>query len=169
MELDNARAIYSDQHPKVQTLLSRIAELEPEAADPNTRVAALALQKLDTLLAQIPMNALALKALERDHQRAEAQYETAISRLESAAIEQRIALRTESDQLTLVERAIQPDMPEGPQQKIIWALGGALALILAAVTAAILAKSDKYIRRPKDLQMGLGLTPYAVIPNMRPA
>lgn len=168
-ELDSVRAIYSDQHPNVQTLRSRIAELDPVSADPNASLAARALTELDTLLAQIPMNALALQALERDHQRAEAQYETAITRLESAAIGQRIALRTESDQLTIVERAIRPETPEGPQQKIILALGGALALILASVAAAILARSDKYIRRPKDLQTGLGLTPYAVLPNMRPA
>ena len=168
-ELEKARAIYSDQHPTVLALLAKIQELEPTTPDITENLSVTALSRIDALLAQIPMNELALGALRRDHDRAQAQYDAAIERLEAARIEQRIAMRTEGDQLSIVEPAIRPDLPQGPRQKIIFALGSALAVVLAGLAALFMARSDTRLRRPKDLHTSLGLTPYAVIPRMQPA
>lgn len=167
-ELEEARAIFSDQHPTVLSLLAKIQELEPNTPEITENLSVVALSRIDALLAQIPMNELALNALRRDHDRAQAQYDAAIQRLETARIEQRIAMRTEGDQLTIVEPAIRPDLPEGPRQKIIFAAGSALAIVLAGLAAILMARSDTKLRRPIDLHTSLGLTPYAVIPQMQP-
>ncbi|WP_299304802.1 hypothetical protein [uncultured Litoreibacter sp.] len=168
-EISAARSVYSDQHPKVKLLVARLGSVATGQAlsTAENPLIADALSRVDAQLAAIPSNGLALKALTRDHDLAENQYKQAVSRLEAAAIEERIALRTNGDRLSIVERAALPDSPTGPRQKVLLAGGIGLAFLLAIAAAVLRARGDPHLRRSRDLEVGLGLRPYAVIPNMQ--
>lgn len=170
-ELTAARAIYAEQHPLVQALAAKLSKLSPDLTPVQAANPAIAqeLTRIDTALSEIPANELTLDTMQRDYDLAEAQYTSAMTRLEAAAIEERIALRTKGDRLSIVERAALPDGPAGPRQKIVLAFGVLLALLIAIGTAVLRARSDTHIRRPKDLEKALDLMPYAVIPQMKPS
>ena len=169
-ELSAARAIYAEQHPVVQALEAKIARFDPVSApDVNADPALLQqLTQLDAALAAIPGNGVRLDTLQRDYDLAEVQYTSAVDRLEAAAVEERIALRSKGERLSLVERAALPDAPSGPRQKIILASGILLSFLITIGVGILRARADTRIRRPKDLERALGLMPYAVIPQMKP-
>ncbi|MDA8746843.1 hypothetical protein N9M66_01385 [Litoreibacter sp.] len=170
-DLTAARAIYAEQHPLVQSLAAKLAQIAPTQAVIQTNSPELAdeLNRIDIALSEIPANELQLDTLQRDYDMAESQYTSATNRLEAAAIEERIALRAKGDRLSIVERAVLPDAPAGPRQKIVLAVGILAAMLLAIGTAILRARSDQHIRRPKDLETALDLMPYAVIPRMKPS
>ena len=120
--------------------------------------------QIDAALALIPANALRLEALQNTHDLAQAQYEEAVARLEAAAVEERIALTAKGDRISIVEAALPPDLPSGPRNKIVLALGSLLSCIIALAIAALRIKNDQVIRRPQDLMHSLDIRPYAVIP-----
>lgn len=165
-EIKAAKTIYSDQHPKVQMLLAklnaRVSVAQPTSA--TNPILAERLTQINATLAAIPANELRFKALQRDHDIAETQYETAVKRLEAAAIQERIALRDNGDRLSIVERASAPDLAAHPKKRIAMAIGLAFSVLAGAVVGVMRARADPYLRRPSDLKVGLGLIPYAVIP-----
>lgn len=169
-DLDAARAIYSDQHPKIQLLQTKLNRLgsTPATAPPKHAGLTEKLADLDASLAAIPANELKLQALQRDHDLSEAQYKSAVSRLEAAAIEERIAMRENGDRLSIIEHAQLPDLQGGSRHRLILAFGLALSVLTALATAFLRARADPYMRRPFDLESGLGLRAYAVIPTLKP-
>ncbi len=167
-KVEAARTLYSDKHPKVQQLLSQLAKFDqtdPKSAQKPAELAA-ELARVDAVLKTIPTNELRLNAAEREHSLAEKQYEAAIGRLETAAIEERIAVRSNGDRLSIVERATMPDVSTGPKQQIVLAMGLVGSILVAAGLAFLKARHDPYVRRAQDLENGLGLKAYAVIPPM---
>ena len=165
-ELKAAEARLSANHPRLRFLRAQIDQAEPTAqrrpvpADPKAREIA----RLDLALARIPANGLRLEALEDAHKMAQDQYESAVSRLEAAAIEERIALLAEGPRISIVEAATPPALPAGPRQKIALAAGIALSCILALIFAILRARTDPILRRSQDLFEALKISPYAVIP-----
>ncbi len=165
-EMAAASALYSGQHPKIRALAAQLKDTAARANAPTTDASSVQedIERIDLALALIPANSLRLTALEDDHNMAQDQYEGAVSRLESAAVEERIAQRADGERLSVVQAAILPTLPSGPRQKIALALGLMLSTLLAISAAVARIRLDKVIRRPRDLQTSLNLIPFAVIP-----
>ncbi len=173
-ELGAARGLFAETHPTVRALASRLDRVTLTPSDEDAPLAELTdvaeqLARIDARLSEIPANGLSLAALEREYDMAETLYETAVARLDAAAIEARRSARENKSRLTIIEHAIPPTLPEGPRQKIALAGGIALSFILAIGFAILRGRGDTLIRRPRDIEASLSIRPYAVIPAMRPA
>ncbi|MEM6407334.1 MAG: hypothetical protein AAF700_02835 [Pseudomonadota bacterium] len=168
MELRSATTLYSDAHPRVRSLESQIKRAEPQVnTDAPQPVGSSDISQIDAALARIPANALRLEALQNDHDLARRLYEEAVARLEAAAIEERITLTAQGDRITIVEAALLPELPAGPQNKIILALGCLISCLLGLALAVLRIRADQVVRRPQDLMSSLQIKPYAVIPRAR--
>lgn len=165
-DLKSAEARLSSNHPRVKFLQAELTKSRPvPIMRPETTYdTAGEIARLDAALAVIPANSLRLEALQDEHQMAQSQYETAVERLESAAVEERIALLAEGPRITIVEAATPPALPAGPRQKVALAGGIALSAVLALLFAIFRARLDPILRRPRDLVESLKISPYAVIP-----
>ena len=166
-ELKAANSLYSARHPRVRALMAELGETEPFLGAPNEakQPAPADLTQIDAALALIPANGLRLDALTSTYDLARQHYETALSRLETAAIDARIAERAKADRITIVEAASPPALPSGSRRKIAFSAGLALSCILALIAMILRQRADPYIRRPQDIRTGLNITPYAVIPS----
>lgn len=168
-ELEEVRAIYSDQHPTVRALEAKISQTTPDRTTAVKDLVQDALAQLDAKLTQIPINELALRALQREFDWAETQYRAALERLEDAEVTQRILQRSEGGSLQIVELAHLPEQANDSRKRLMVAGSAVIAFLLGLGVVAARLHGDRKVRRPKDLETHMGLTPYAVIPLMRSA
>lgn len=192
-ELVSARAVYSENSPRVQMLLSRISALEEQVAaevtplgendepmdllglqitEVDARMEALdrqlgdveaELAELQDSIERTPANAIALQGLRRDYESIEGQYNRALDRLSTAATGERIEVMNRGQRVSVIEQALPPNAPTDPNRPAI-AMAGAGAGLLAGLGLVVLLEVlNKAIRRPTDLTRSLGITPIATI------
>lgn len=193
-ELDNARAIYAPDNPKVRLIEAQIATIkrstlfdlgstdptaqpmnnyELQLADLDGQIAFLQGDKasieaemaaLQASIDATPTNAIELDVLQRDYDNVQIQYNTAVARLSEAATGDRIESLSKGQRITVVEPAIVPTSAAKPNRKVIAAGSVGAGLMAALALVFLLEWMNRSIERPVDLVTALGITPLATIP-----
>ncbi|NNL34732.1 MAG: lipopolysaccharide biosynthesis [Silicimonas sp.] len=126
-------------------------------------------EQLDGLrdaIERTPEVAIRLEALNRDYQNIQNQYDRAVTSLATAKVGESVELQNRGERVSVIERAVPPNRPSGPNRKLI-AGGGVLAgSALAALFFVLTELLNRSIRRPIDLTRGLGVQPLATIPYL---
>lgn len=195
-ELNSALTVYSEDNPKVKLLRARLenlqAEIEAEGgpvatADPAKQVLDLQLAEIDSrrefILTEIsrseaelvelqdaiertPENAIRLSALEREYENIQGQYNAAVAALGKAQTGERIEVLSKGERITVIEQAVPPTSPNSPNRKLIAGGGVLLGSGLAAAFFVLTELLNRTVRRPIDLQRGIGVQPLATIPYL---
>jgi uncharacterized protein involved in exopolysaccharide biosynthesis len=193
-DLESARALFSDQNPRVRMLIARVEQLEREVAqtagvetglDPMQAMFNLQMSELDAresfveeqlrlvteelegiedALARTPSNAITLQALERDYANISARYDAATSRLATAAVGERIELTSKGQRITVLRQAVVPREPASPNRPLIILGGIAAGIGLACGLVVLLELLNRTVRRPADLTRALQITPLGTVP-----
>lgn len=185
-ELAQARALYSERNPRVVLIATRVAALRraveaerladsrsrPDpASGPAARAARSAelgrqITARERALADIPANALALEAFDRDGAAMRQRYRAAVEKRDAARRAERIALSAGGERLEVVSPPEVPSDPVAPRRRLILTGGIGAGLVAGAVLAVLLEISDRRVRRGRDLVRHLGITPLAVLPRI---
>ncbi|MGR3372935.1 GumC family protein [Pseudooceanicola nanhaiensis] len=193
-QLREALSVYSDTHPRVAMLRSRIGTLEAvlearnpdaEPETPGERVFNAQIVEIDSQLEALhdtisdlepeiaslqatiertPTNAITLSAMERDRANIQSQYDTAVSRLSAAATGERIEVLSKGQRLSVIERAVPPARPSEPKMILMGAGAVGLGLVLGIVAVVLREILNPKIRRPAEISKKLGITPLGTIP-----
>jgi polysaccharide chain length determinant protein (PEP-CTERM system associated) len=194
-ELASALVIYSPQNPRVRAMQTQVAALERAVADqlgssedsgaPSTfdlqmadidgQIDFLAEQKgllereltaLEASIEATPRNAIALGALESDHDNLRVQHNQAVASLADARMGDRIEVTARGQRITVIEPASVPAAPAAPNRKLIAAAGLGAGLALATAFVVLLELLNRSVRRPAELVGALGIAPFGTIPYM---
>ncbi|WP_146174216.1 hypothetical protein [Litoreibacter ponti] len=164
-ELANARALYSDQHPAIKLLN---AQIEHGTAQPTAPI----LADLEDRVASAT-TALA-RAQDDERQRADLEAQVAIAsaahlRAQDALAEARLKGDASFRPFNVIEDATA--QPEISAKKLLAARIAILGIsALAAIgLIAMRFKLDRRVRRPRDLARGLGIAPFATLPDLGPS
>lgn len=167
-ELEAASGIYSDIHPKVRLLQTRIARAKAKITAP-TRI------QTQDLLERIQ--------LVNDKLAEGTAFNETTRQLQREIEVQSIAAQSTFDALVSAERASEAStigfkiiqdatITSHRQERLRDALLVALAfftLTVAAATVALKIRFDRPIRRPVDLQRSLGISTFATLPDLGPS
>lgn len=152
----------------VQTALlnSSLSEIDDrlEAIEADKEAAETELDEISRLLAAVAGNAIALDALERDHQNIQGRYNAAVNNLDTARLDLRVLRSSQGQRIDVIEGASVPQVPTGPNRTRIAAMGVGAGLGLAAAYFMLLEFLNRTIRRPAEIQSRFNIVPIAVIP-----
>ena len=193
-ELNRLLSIYSESNPRVKMVRSQITQLQAsmtpagdgsanvdpmqtmldlQIADIDGRIEFLSssiasteaeLADLQIAIEKTPENAIRLEALTRDYDNIQNQYNQSVSSLATAKVGESIEIQGRGERVSVIERAIAPNVPSGPNRKLV-AGGGVFAGLGLATLFFVLAELlNRTIRRPVDLTRALGIQPLATIP-----
>ncbi|WP_300039341.1 Wzz/FepE/Etk N-terminal domain-containing protein [uncultured Roseobacter sp.] len=193
-DLDQALAVYSETHPRVRLLQSRIGQLESvvagqlsggdaggasildiNLAEIDARMADLSrsisetsgeLERLRLSIEATPSNSIALGALNRDYQNIQSLYNAAVRNLSEAQMGERIEVTSKGQRVSVLEGANVPNRPSGPNRTKLIAAGVGAGLGLAVGFFVLLELLNRSIRRPAEIVSRFGVTPLATIPFM---
>lgn len=161
---------------------------EGEAVDPQAAILDLQIQELDQRIAALvelnktysgqieelqdtidrtPSNQITLDALGREYDILEAQYNTAVSRMNTAAEGERIEVLSKGERITILEQPSIPTDPTSPNRPLIAVAGSALGMGAAVALIVLLELLNNSIRRPVELTNRFGITPIGVVPVIR--
>jgi hypothetical protein len=137
---------------QVETLESVIEEARAE------------LVRLEDAISRTPLNAITLQSLERDYENIRGQYDSSVARLAQASTGERIELTSRGQRISLIEAASVPQNPARPNRKLIAAAAGVAGVGLAVGLFVLLEILNHTVRRPTEIQRGLGIEPLVTIP-----
>lgn len=193
-ELNRLLSIYSETNPRVKIVRSQIAQLqasmapggegsanidpmqtmlELQIADIEGRIEFLTssiasteaeLAELQVAIEKTPENAIRLEALTRDYDNVQSQYNQAVSSLATAKVGESIEIQGRGERVSVIERAIAPNVPSGPNRKLVAGGGVFLGFSVASFFFVVAEVLNRTIRRPVDLTRALGIQPLATIP-----
>lgn len=192
-QLNGALSVYSESNPRVKMLRAQIEQLEEsmrpagdaaksdpmqnmldiQIADIDARISFLEgdiakiedeLEVLQKAIEKTPENAIRLDALTRDYDNVQTQYNQAVASLGTAKVGESIEVQGRGERVSVIERAIAPNRPSGPNRKLIAGGGFFAGAALAAVFFVLTELLNRAVRRPVDLTRGLGVQPLATIP-----
>ncbi|MEM9600023.1 MAG: chain length-determining protein, partial [Pseudomonadota bacterium] len=121
---------------------------------------------LQEAIADSSANGIALSALERDYQNIQARYNAAVNNLNSARMSERIESTAQGQRITVIENAVVPRVPTGPDRPRTAIMGAAFGIVLAGAYFMLLELLNRAIRRPEELISRFEVTPIAVVPYM---
>ncbi|WP_187431101.1 hypothetical protein ROLI_045190 (plasmid) [Roseobacter fucihabitans] len=124
------------------------------------------LEELATAINRSSNNAIALNDLEREYQIIESRYNAAVANLNAAQMSERIESTAQGQRISVIENAIVPQVPTGPNRPKIAIAGIGAGLGLAGAYFALLEFLNRTIRRPAELVSRFNITPIATIPYM---
>jgi len=193
-QLAQLKSIYSDTHPQVIQVKAQIKVLDEVVRGtakntPNSNAIPSQMQlnleqiegnleflakqrsgleaELETIKAtieQTPNVSMSLNVLNRSYAALQAQYNSAISQLNTAKTGESIEVRQQGERFEVIEQPGVPEEPESPQRLLIaaGAIFGGLGVGLALTV--LLELLNKSVRRPSELVSGLGIQPFATVP-----
>ena len=193
-QLAQLRLRYTDEHPDVQALVARIAQLQKagpastgtdvEAADegPRTRVdqarrevALLREQQVDLekRIAQFsarvetaPRTEQEIQSLTRDYQKLSENYSALLAKKLDAQMASKLERRSKGEQFRIVDPAFLPVKPSFPNH-LKFALGGGLLGLLIGLALAVSADFlDPSVRYVRALETALPFPVVGVIPHV---
>lgn len=193
-ELNNALSVYSESNPRVKLIRAQIERLESSMVtgdsaaqdlDPMQTILDLQLADIDSRIAYLeediakseaeiarlreaiektPENGILLEALTRDYENVQGQYNRSVASLATAKIGESIEVQGKGERVSVIERAVPPSNPSGPNRKLIAGGGVFAGGALATLLFVLLELMNRTIRRPIDLARGLGVQPLVTIP-----
>jgi polysaccharide chain length determinant protein (PEP-CTERM system associated) len=190
-QLAQLRLRYTDEHPDVQAVVARIAELQKAApagsADagedaPRTRVEQARREvallrdrqaELEKEVAQFnarvetaPRTEQELQSLTRDYQKLSENYSALLTKKLDAQMASRLERRSKGEQFRIVDPAFLPVRPSFPDH-FKFALGGALLGLLLGLAIAVSADFlDSSVRDVRTLEAALPYPVAGVIPHV---
>lgn len=151
-----------------QTTLYRLQleQFDSRIAQLDERIPAITdeLSALQAAVAETPLNAISLQSLQRNLDNTRQQYDSAVAGLARARVGEQIELTAQGQRITLIEAANVPNEPASPNRPLIAAAGVGAGLGMAAALFVLLELLNSAVRRPVDVQKGLGIVPLATIP-----
>lgn len=170
VDLAVAKGLYSDLHPKVRLIRSRISqELSQQKSselDDATRFALAArLSQIEVRIETADAAFLIQKSLEQDVAVATTGRNQALTMLNAAQ------LRAEANSMHLKEvQTATLENDGGARKRMALFVVLALAALLVTMGAIWLRiRTDQRLRRPVDLKRTLGITPFATLPDLGPS
>ena len=124
------------------------------------------LDELESSIAATASNAVILNGLERDFANIQERYNEAARNLNQARMNERIEVTAQGQRVTVIENAVVPQVPSGPNRIKLIAAGVAAGGGLAIGFFMLLELLNRTIRRPFEMQSKYGIIPIAVIPYM---
>jgi uncharacterized protein involved in exopolysaccharide biosynthesis len=140
---------------------TRITALDSELAATNTELGG-----LEASIAATSANAIMLASLERDYDNIQARYNAAVNNLNQARMGERIESAAQGERITVIESAVVPQEPSGPNRKKLAAMGIGAGLALAAGWFLLLEMLNRTIRQPGEMKSRFGIVPIVSIPYM---
>jgi polysaccharide chain length determinant protein (PEP-CTERM system associated) len=191
-QLRALRARYTDEHPDVQALQGRIAELEKrlEEASPITeapttirsqleqsRIESRTLQaKRDELekriamfqgrVEEVPRTEQELAVLTRDYQKMNENYLALLNKKLDAQMAERLEKRWKGERFRILDPAYQPENPVFPRRSLFLSAGIVLGLLLGLVLAFVGEYFDHTIKSLGELEATLPYPVLAAFPHM---
>ncbi len=197
-QLAQLRTRYTDKHPDVKALVSRIAALESaassaapsapridpaaEAAQRRVEQARLEVQDLKARLAEVDKRIAAFQArveaapereqeivgLTRDYQKLSDNYSQLLSKKLEAEMASHLEQRYKGQQFRVIDPAYLPVQPSFPNRRL-FALAGALAgLLLGLGLAVVVDHLDPTFKEADEASAALNLPVLALIPHVKP-
>ncbi len=126
--------------------------------------------ELDALRVSIeatPSNAITIDTLDRNYANTRTQYDLAVSNLGRAQTGDVIEALAKGQRISIIEQAIAPREPQSPNRPLIAFGGVAGGIALGLAVVLLMEVLNTAVRRPQDLTMKLGITPFATLPLMR--
>lgn len=192
-ELDAARLIYSDQHPRIKALQAQVLSLERVAAAQGgapTDTAGMSLfdiqraqldgelkfieqekalvteqiAALQESIAKTPANAAREAELARESEITRSQYTEAVARLAAAQTGERIEALSKGQRISVIEQPVLPLEPASPQRGLIVLGSLAAGTALGLGLVVLLEVFNRAIRRPSELVAALSIMPIATLP-----
>lgn len=142
----------ADIDSRIEFLEDDITKIEEELA--TLRIA----------IEKTPENGIRLEALTRDYENIQNQYDRAVASLATAKVGESIEVQGRGERVSVIERAVPPNYPSGPNRKLIAGGGFIAGTGLATLIFALMEVTNRAIRRPVDLTRSLGVQPLATIP-----
>jgi uncharacterized protein involved in exopolysaccharide biosynthesis len=154
----------------------QLSAFEIQLADIDTQIEASSeerarlneeLANLQVSISATPGNAIRLAAMQRDYDAVQTQYERAVSNRAAAETGDVIENLSKGQRITVLEPAVAPSEPNSPNRRLIAAGGVAMGGALGLGLVVLLELLNSSIRRPKDLETGLGIRAFGTVPLMR--
>jgi uncharacterized protein involved in exopolysaccharide biosynthesis len=126
-------------------------------------------EEIDELLVAISTssgNEIQLSALQRDYDNIEKRYNDAAANFNEARMSERIETTAQGRRITVIENAIIPESPSGPNRPRVAALGAGFGVALAAGFFMLLETLNRSIRRPAELTSRFNVVPIMTIPYL---
>lgn len=125
-----------------------------------------ALKETQESISKTTANTLTLEALERDLERIQARYDSAVANFNSAQVSERVEATAQGERMIVIESANTPQVPSGPNRLGIAAVGVFFGLALAIGYFVLLEALNRTIRRPAELVDIFDTVPMATIPYL---
>ncbi len=122
------------------------------------------LADLQASIGQTPNVEMQLNVLNRDYAALQGQYEMAQVRLNTAGLGESIEARNQGERFTVIEQASVPEEPESPNRVLIAAAGIIFGLMSGLGLIVLLELLNNKIRRPVELEKGLGIQAFSTVP-----
>lgn len=160
--LADESVLFSDLHPRIKLLKAQIEDAQHAAPKPNTEALEQEIARLTSRLAA---------AQEDQRQRTVLQNRVAaltssLARAQDALADAKLSGEAQILRLKLIQDAqAEPDISA---KKVLAAQLAIVGLGLAAAGAmiAVRLRMDRHVRRPVDLAKGLGIAPFATLPDL---
>lgn len=143
-----------EANKRIETLTSQIE---------STKVA---LKETQERISETTANSFQLEELERDLNRIQGRYDSAVANLNSAQVSERVEATAQGQRMNVIENASVPQIPSGPNRLGIAAAGLVVGLAMAIGYFALLEMLNRTIRRPAELSELFDTVPMATIPYM---
>jgi len=121
---------------------------------------------LQSAISQSSANGIELAALERGYINIQARYNAALNNMNVAQQSRRREDTAQGQRITVIENAVIPRIPTGPNRLRIAILGTGIGLALAGGFFMLLELLNRSVRRPAELISRFNVTPITVIPYM---
>lgn len=125
------------------------------------------LEALQETIAATPANTIRLQGMRRDYEAVQAQYERAVANRSAAETGDVIENLSKGQRISVLEQAIAPSSPNSPNRALIAAGGVVMGGAMGLGVVVLLELLNTSIRRPKDLETGLGIRAFGTLPLMR--
>jgi polysaccharide chain length determinant protein (PEP-CTERM system associated) len=194
VELAALRARYTDAHPDVQTLLSRIARLEqatnPQSADPSsaatdssslraarqevrtlrTRQADIAARvaSFEARVDQTPRTEQELTTLTRDYNTLRENYLTLLNKKMSARMAEQLEKQWTGDRFRILDPAQVPESPVFPKPTLFLVVGLFAGLALGLASAVTVEALDRSVKTAAELESLLEQPVLASVSHIAP-
>jgi uncharacterized protein involved in exopolysaccharide biosynthesis len=190
-ELASALVVLSPTNPRVKALQTEVAALEEavnsqlgatgggqlspfevQMLDIDGQITYLAeqktylekdLQALDASIAATPANSIRLAELQSNYETLRVQYEEAVGSLSEARMGDRIEVTDRGQRITVIDRAVPPNLRSEPNRKRITVASFGAGVMLSGALLVLLEVLTQTVRRPSELTRALGVPPFGTV------
>jgi uncharacterized protein involved in exopolysaccharide biosynthesis len=123
-------------------------------------------EKLQAAIQRSSANGIELDALQREYESTQLRFNAAQANLNTALMSETVVDTGQGQRIEVIENAVVPRIPAGPNRPVIAAAGVVAGLGLAGAWFMLLEVLNRSIRRPAELVGRFNVTPITSIPYM---